>query len=232
MSVEELKSRNELLVCLFKIHLKRKEDSIIAGEEEHEPQWFAYKKMEEFLLPKFTSRSIINAQSCSRRNETEKELAMETVQEVESHSSPNRPLTQNRKRRHQCSNSADEEIASPLMELIETLKQYLDRRQQYLDRQNQAAKKYDFLDSCAESVKVSLSLLPYDKQLLCMKKIYEFFSEPIADFNKTRTDRCTQTDPNISVATETASTNFTLSETANVTIGPDSSLLININFSR
>lgn len=61
--VSELKKKKETLMSAFRMHFKKKQDSIRSGmgeEEIYKPIWIFYDAMEAFLKGKYTVKSIIS----------------------------------------------------------------------------------------------------------------------------------------------------------------------------
>ncbi|CAK1597890.1 unnamed protein product [Parnassius mnemosyne] len=64
-SVNELKSKKEILMATFRRHLNKKKDSIRSGagaNDTYKPIWFAYDLMESFLVPVYNSTQNINTE--------------------------------------------------------------------------------------------------------------------------------------------------------------------------
>ncbi|CAG4997056.1 unnamed protein product [Parnassius apollo] len=153
VSIKDLKTKKETLMGTFRRHLKKKQDSMRSGagsDEIYEPIWFAYRIMESFLLPVYTSRATLNTEETTStssesrdsqipkqpfgdetipeiheaiHNERTDSEVMKTLQSPRTPTSQMQPTQEKNNHRRSVPNTAEQQIATAFGQLANVLGQ-------------------------------------------------------------------------------------------------------------
>ncbi|CAK1597891.1 unnamed protein product [Parnassius mnemosyne] len=181
-SVNELKSKKEILMATFRRHLNKKKDSIRSGagaNDTYKPIWFAYDLMESFLVPVYNSTQNINTEWGSSSQEIPNETVETEIEEGEENTLA-QPLTSSHtpkpgtSRRRPATDLAERQMSSAFGQLTNILTK----------RQNEHTpqpKEDDDCDLFSKLLAKKLRELPPDDRKLFMYDIDTLFINRIKE---------------------------------------------------
>ncbi|CAH1963710.1 unnamed protein product, partial [Acanthoscelides obtectus] len=149
---------------------KRKQDSTrsgAGGEDIYKPTWFAYEKMESFLLPVYTCIAGINTETQSQQNVVHEETEETEDDHTDTVTTPSRPSTFTNKRRRPVTETAEKQMATAFEQLTNDIRQ---RRSEC-----RPAHEDDDCDLYPKLLAIKLRELPNDERKLIMYQIDGLF---------------------------------------------------------